>query len=308
MSSNKTELRTETKKRNGYSIKKDISAWLLILPSLFCIFMFVIRPQVQGIIWSFFEMNGFSPQGFAGLSNYKKVITDVAFLKSFTNTWKYVFWSLVIGMPMPIIIATIMNELVSFRKTTRVLIYLPTIMPTAAVSLLWYFMYYPDASGLLNMFLAKFGIEPYVWLQDARYTIIYIIISATWQGMGSTALYYFSAMQGINRELYEAAVMDGAGFFTRVRVVTIPQMAGILILFVIKQIIGVFNTMEQPLQMTGGGPNNASVTLGLMNYRYAFVLNKPGMALAQGVMMFFVLSLFTFIYFKLNKIIEEGQM
>lgn len=295
-------------KKRALGIKKDIAAWLLILPTLVGIVIILLRPQIQGIIWSFCNMKGFTPNGFAGFDNYIKVITSTSFVQTLTNTWKYVLWSLVIGMPIPFVIAVVMNELLFFRKTTRVLVYLPSIMPAAAVSLLWYFMFYPDESGLLNMVISQFGIGTYNWLQDSRFTILYIVISMTWSGMGSTALYYFSAMQGINSELYEAALIDGAGFLQRIKVVTIPQMSGILILFIIRQIISVFNVMEQPMQMTDGGPNGASMTLGLMNYKYGFVMNKPGMALAQGVLMFLILAVFAFIYFKANKKIEEGQM
>lgn len=305
---NETKLKKQKKRNNIFSFKKDFSAWLLILPALLVIYFLVIRPQIMGVYWSFFDMNGFNPQSFVGLENYKKVITDTVFVKTFLNTCQYVLWSLVIGFPIPFVIAIIMNELLHCRRLTRVVVYMPGIMPVVAVSLMWYFIYYPDASGLLNVFLGKLGMEPYSWLQDSRFTILYIVISMTWSGMGATAIYYFSGLQGVNRELYEAAIIDGAGFFKRVRYVTIPQMSGMLILFLIRQIIGVFNVMDQPMQMTDGGPNNASVTLGLMNYRYGFVLNKPQLAMAQGVLMFLFLTIFAVIYFKVNKKIEEGQM
>jgi len=204
----------------------------------------------------------------------------------------------------------VMNELVHFRKTTRVLVYLPAIMPAMAISLLWTFIYNPAQGGLLNMILGKMGIEPYQWLQDSRFTILWIIISMTWNSCGATALYYFAAMQGINRELYEAALIDGAGYWRRVSIVTLPHMYGMLVLFGVRQIIGVFNTMEQVLQMTGGGPNNASVTLGLLNYRYAFDSGGKNAqyALALGVMMFVVLSVFSIIYFKIDKKIQENEI
>lgn len=304
-----TTYRKKKKKKLGVlSFKKDFSAWILILPALLCIYFIVLRPMVLGIYWSFFDMKGFTVQEFVALENYRKIVTDTVFVKTFYNTCQYVFWSLLIGFPIPFAIAVIMNELLHFRKAMRIMVYLPVIMPAVAVSLLWYFIYYPDASGLLNMLLGKFGIEPYVWLQDSRFTILYIVISMTWSGMGATAIYYFSGLQGINGELYEAAIIDGAGFFARVRHITIPQMSGMLILFLIKQIINVFSVMEQPMQMTDGGPNNASVTLGLMNYRYGFVLNKPQLAMAQGVIMFLFLAIFAVIYFRVNKKIEEGQM
>lgn len=301
--------RIQSKRHAGvFLFRKDFSAWILLLPSLLCIYFVILRPQILQIYWSFFDMKGFTPQEFVGFENYRRVVSDSVFAKTFWNTCQYVLWSIVIGFSIPFIVAVIMNELLHFRRLTRMIVYLPSIMPVVAVSLLWYFIYYPDASGLLNVLLEKFGIEPYNWLQDSRFTILYIVISMTWSGMGGTAIYYFSGLQGINSELYEAAIIDGAGFFRRIKVVTIPQMSGMLILFFIKQIISVFNIMEQPMQMTDGGPNNASLTLGLMNYRYGFVMNKPQLAMAQGVIMFLVLIIFAALYFKVNKKIEEGQM
>ncbi len=301
------DIKSKAMYRKRLALKNDMSAWVLLLPAAICIYLFILRPQMQGVYWSFFNMRGFTPTDFVGIDNYKRVLTDTAFLKAFGNTWKYIIYSLVIGFPIPFIIAIVMNEMLHFRKLTRTIVYLPAVMPAVAVSLLWYFVYFPDASGLANMVLGKLGIAPYEWLQDSRYTIMYIIISMTWAGMGGTAIYYFATLQGINRELYEAAIIDGAGFFRRLWVVTIPHMSGMLALFAVRQIISVFNVMEQPLQMTDGGPNNASISLGLLNYRYAFVQQRPQFALALGLIMFFVMSIFTVIYFYIDKKIENSR-
>ena len=250
-------------------------------------------------------MKGYKVQEFVGLENYKTVITDSMFLKTLWNTCQYVLWSIVIGFFIPIIIAIMLNEIVHFRNTARILIYFPSILPVAGVSLLWYFVFYPDAGGLLNMVGSLFGMDPYVWLQDARWTIMYIVISMTWSGCGATVIYYFAALQGVNRELYEAAIIDGAGFICRIRTITMPHIAGIALLFLIRQIIGVFSVMEQPLQMTDGGPNGASTTLGLLAYKYGFVSIKPDLAMAVGVIMFVILIVITCFYFYLDKRIER---
>jgi multiple sugar transport system permease protein len=252
----------------------------------------------------------YEPQDFVGLKNYITVLSRPDFMQTLKNTVMYVVYSLIIGFPLPFFLALIMNEIIHFRKTTRVLVYLPSVMPGMAVSLLWVFAFNPAPGGLMNMALGQLGIAPYQWLNDPDFTILWIIVSMTWNGCGATALYYFAGMQGINRELYEAALIDGAGYWRRVMIVTLPHMYGMLILFAVRQIIGVFNVMEQVLQMTGGGPNNASVTLGLLNYRYAFDSGGKNAqyALALGVMMFVVLSVFAVIYFILDKKIEENQM
>lgn len=288
------------------AIKNNIVAWLLILPAMLCIYFFVIRPQVMGIYWSFFDMRGFHVGDFVGLENYKRVISDTMFMSTLWNTCKYVLWSLVIGYALPIVMAIVLNEMVHLRNGMRVMLYFPSVLPSVAVMLLWYLLYYPNAGGLLNMILGKFGIAPYVWLQDPKWTIVYIIISITWNSAGTTMLYYFAALQGVKRELYEAAVIDGAGFFGRLRAVTLPHLSGVMVLFLVNQIIGVFSIMEQVMQMTDGGPNGASMTLGLLAYRYGFVNNKPQFAMATGMIMFLILSVFTILYFVLQKKVEEG--
>ena len=285
--------------------KRDVSAWMLILPALLLVYLCILRPQILGTYWSFFDMKGYKVQEFVGLDNYKTVIADSMFLKTLLNTCKYVLWSIVIGYFLPIVIAIFLNEIVHFRNTCRVLIYFPSILPVAGVMLLWYLIYYPDAGGLLNMLGGALGMEPYEWLQDGKWTILYIVISMTWSGCGSSVIYYFAALQGVSRELYEAAIIDGAGFIRRIRTITLPHIAGISLLFLVRQIIGVFSVMEQPLQMTDGGPNGASTSLGLLSYRYGFVNIKPDLAMAVGVIMFLILAVVTCFYFYLDKKIER---
>ncbi len=284
---------------------QDFSAWLLLLPAVLCIYLFIIRPQVMGIYWSFFNMKGYKVQEFVGLANYRQVISDTMFLKTLTNTFVYVLWSLVLGFLLPIFVAVILNELVHARNTFRFCTYFPAVLPGMAVSLLWFLMYYPDQGGLLNMIGSWFGLQPYSWLQDSKNTIMLIVISMTWNGCGSTAIYYFASLQGVSRELYEAAIIDGAGFFKRFFTVTVPHISGIALLFLVRQIIGVFSIMEQPMQMTDGGPNGASNTLGLLAYKYGFVSIKPQLAMAVGVIMFLILMVFTLFYFYLDKKIER---
>ncbi len=286
-------------------IGKNLSGWLLLIPAVLVIYFLVIRPQVLGMFWSFFDMQGYTVKDFVGLENYRRVISDSAFFKNLQNTLQYVFWSILIGYALPILIAVFLNEAVHLRNTFRFLIYFPSILPGAAVSLLWYFIFLPNEGGLLNIVLSLFGIQPYVWLQDSNWTILYIVISMTWTGCGATAIYYFAALQGVNRELYEAAIIDGAKFWRRFKVVTLPHISGISLLFLIRQIIAVFSIIDQPMQMTDGGPNGASMSLGLQVYKYAFVSVRPQFAMALGVIMFLILLLFTLFYFYVDKKIQE---
>ena len=110
---------------------------------------------------------------------------------------------------------------------------------------------------------------------------------------GSTTLMYLAALQGVNNELYEAALLDGAGFIRRIFTVALPKISGIMLLFFANQIIAVFQIMEQPLAMTGGGPDNASMSLGLWSYYNGFVYFDAGSSLATGVITFLILLVLT---------------
>lgn len=293
-----------TKKNINY-FKKDILAWIFMVPAGLALFLFVMKPLFTGIVWSFFDMTGYTVEKFVGLENYKTVLSDTLFLKTLWNTCQYVLWSILIGYALPIIMALVLNETVHMRGLFRTMVYFPSILPAVAVSLLWYFLYYPDTGGLLNIIRSWLRLPPSVWLQNGKYTIMLIVISMTWSGCGYTTIFYLASLQSVNRELYEAAIIDGAGFLRRIRTIALPHISGIMLLMFVKQIIGVFSILDQPMQMTDGGPNGASNTLGLVAYKYGFVNVKPEMSITIGVIMFMILMVFTCFYFVLDKKIER---
>ncbi len=304
-------MKTLAKQKNISKLKQrqkrklTFSAWLLLLPAVVVLYLIIWRPSVMGIFWSFFKMKGYTPTEFIGLENYIKVISDTQFGMVMWNTVQYVFWSFVIGFIPPIIIAFMINEMVHFKKGFRIVTYLPAILPGITIMLLWYFMYYPNETGMLNMILGKLGFEPYVWLNDARFTIIYIVIQMTWAGFPGTMFLYYTTIQGIQVELYEAAMLDGAGPLRRFWHVSIPQIGGLLVLSVVRQMIGVFQVMQEPMILTGGGPNGASISAGYQLYQYGFVQGRVGQSLALGTIIFLILIIATIFYFWLNKKTEE---
>lgn len=292
--------------RKARKIKNLLAVWVLLLPAVICMYLMVWRPSAMGIVWSFFDMKGFTPTDFCGLKNYIRVIKNTEFLPIVWNTVQYVFWSFVIGFLPPLFIAFMLNEIIHFRSIMRVLIYLPAILPGTTVLLLWYMIYSPDSSGMLNTLLAQLGLDPYGWLNDPNFVIIYIIIEMTWAGFPGTMFLYFTTIQGISPDLYEAAAIDGAGPIKLFIHVSLPQISGLLLLNIVRQMIGVFQTMQEPMVMTGGGPNNASTTVGYQIYQYAFVQGRVGQALALGTLTFVVLMIATCFYFKLNKKVEDN--
>lgn len=287
--------------------RNNLDAWILMLPMVIILYLFVWRPTVLGAVWSFFRMRAYTVLDFCGLDNYIKVLSHTQFLPTLLNTIKYVLWSFIIGFFPPLFIAIMINEIVHFKNGFRVLIYIPAVIPGIAAMLMWYFMYYPDQTGLLNMILAKFGAAPKQWLNDPSFTIIGIIIYSTWKGFAGTMLLYYASLQGVSTELYEAAIIDGAGPFTRLWNVTRPAIEGLLLLQFVRQIISVFQIMQEPLAMTGGGPNGASTSLSYQLYQYGFNSGGKGtgLAMALGVIIFLILIVFTIFYFWLNRKVED---
>ncbi len=260
----------------------------------------------MGAFYSLFKLRGYTPVEFVGFDNYIKVLTDTNFLNALTNTVQYVLWELLLGFIPPVFVAIMLNEIRRGHKMLKFAIYFPTIVPGIVTAMMWRLMYEPNTSGLINGILAHLGISAQPFLNSSSSVIFWICVSMAWGGLGGNMIYYLAGLQGINSELYEAASIEGAGIFKRMWHITLPQISGIIFLFVVRMVIKVFQTFEVPLAMTDGGPNGASLTLGLQSYRYAFENFKVEYALALGMIQFILLIGITIFYFRMqNKIDTE---
>jgi multiple sugar transport system permease protein len=280
---------------------RDWSSWVLILPTLFAFFFFSWQPLVKGIVLSFFKTEGYEAVSFIGLQNYRDVIQNSAFQQTLLNSFMYVFWSLIIGFVVPIIVAVLINELRHGKPFFRFAVFFPCMVPGIAASMLWMFLFEPGKGGVLNMLLSAVGMPIQQWLQNPNMTIMLIIFTITWRNFGGTVLLYLASLQSINSDLYEAASLDGASVWRRFRNITLPQISGMIGLMLILQVSGVFQIFNEPLVMTEGGPNNASMTLMLQSYYYAFRSFQAGHSMALGVITFLILMVLTVVYFKMDK-------
>jgi len=296
-----TMKKSRKKLGGGTFFQRNLSGWLIMLPSVFLFFFLVWRPIGMGVVYSFFRLKNYVPVEFVGLQNYRDVLSDTLFLKTLWNTVQYVIWSIIIGFIPPILFAVIINEMVHINSFMKTSIYFPQIVPAVAAALVWYFLYLPGQSGVFNIILSKFGLPANNWLQNAKQTIPLIIFMDFWNGCGGAMLLYLAALQGINQELYEAAKIDGAGIPRRFMTVTFPSIFPIILLQFVRQIINVFQIMQQPMTLTGGGPNNASISLNLTAFKYAFERFQPERALALGVVTFLILIVVTCFYFRVQK-------
>ncbi len=278
--------------------KRDFMGWLVMLPSLILFAFFVWEPLLENIRLSLCTAKMYTITGWAGLDNYIKVLKDVDFMAAFTNTFSYTFWSLLIGFVVPIIMAILITETVHLKGLFRVGVYFPNIMPSIATIWIWSYFFLPGPTGVLNILLGKLGIEPSVWLNNPKWTIPLIIITMTWKSAGSTALIYMANISGISPDLYEAATIDGAGIRQRIRHITLPSVLGMAKTMLILQIISVFQILYEPMIFKNGGPNNASISLMMLMYRYGYRDYNVPKAAALSVMICIILVILSGIYMK----------
>lgn len=285
--------------------KSDSIGWLVMLPALILFAFFVWEPLLENIRLSLHSATGYEVKEFVGLDNYIQVLHNPSFLAAFKNTFIYTFWSLIIGFCVPIIIGILISETVHLKGFFRTGIYFPNIVPGLATVWIWSYFFKPGPNGVLNILLSKIGIDAQVWLTNPKWTIPLIIVTLTWKGAGSTALIYMASICGISPDLYEAATIDGAGIWQRIRHITLPSILGMAKMMLILQVISVFQILYEPLVMTNGGPNNASISLMMLMYQYAFRDFKFPQAAALSVMICMILIVLSGVYMKFTKKQED---
>lgn len=291
-----TELQNAGRPRRE-RIKVQFSGWMIILPAAVLFAFFIWVPLAETIRLSLYNVQGIDAVKFVGFQNFLAVFKDADFKPAVVNSFLYTFWSLIIGFLAPIIIAMFLNEVVHFRGLFRVGSYLPNVVPGLATILMWMYLFGAGPTGVINMLLHDtFGISPQDWLNNPHAIIPVIVVIMTWKGAGATALIYLAGLQGVNPELYEAAAIDGAGVWKRIRHITVPNLYNLGRTLLIIQIISVFQILYEPLVLTSGGPADASMSLMLLMYNYAFVNMDYARASAVSVIIAVILILLTTVY------------
>ena len=278
-----------------------LKAWLIMLPGLILMTFFVWEPLLESIRMSLYKTENIELVEFVGFRNFISVMGKSNFMQALANTFSYTFWSLLIGFALPILLAMLIGETVRGKGFFRTAAYLPNMLPGLAVIILWSAFFSGEKSGVLNILLSKFGVARQSYLTRANLVVPIIISVATWKGAGATALIYMAGMAGVNPELYEAAAIDGASVWQRVIHILLPSIRKLAGTLLILQIISVFQIMYEPMVLTKGGPDNASLSLMQLMWQYAFGGSMDyGKASAVAVIVTLILLGMTLIYTYFN--------
>jgi len=277
---------------------------VFLIPLLFSFILFSWRPIVDAAIMAFQRTNLIDPAEWVGLDNFVTVLQDPLLGTAVVNTLWFAVLALLMGYPIPLVVAVLMSEVRRWRGVFSALAYLPVVVPPVVAALLWKFFYDASSSGVFNTIIGAVGIPPQPWLQDQATAMPSIVLFATWSAAGGTIIIYLAALVGVAPELYDAAEVDGAGVWRKVWHVTVPQLRGVLLVMFILQIIGTAQVFLEPFLLTGGGPANSTMTILMLIYKYAFqnsLGGDYGAATALSIMLAIVLAIFSAIYFRLTK-------
>ncbi|MCC6117820.1 sugar ABC transporter permease [Lactiplantibacillus plantarum] len=293
------------------NLMKKLMPYTFIFPALLLLILFSIIPIIISLVISFtnLDVTGLGNWGavkFIGLSNFINLFHDSLFLQAVGNTLFYV----VIGVPAVIALSLAIAIMINFGqnrffKLMRLVFYTPSITNTVAVAVVWTFMYNPS-TGLINNILNQIGLGSVGWLTDQNVAKIALIILAVWKAIGLNMLIFLAALQGIPKDFYEAAELDGASWWQQTIHITIPSLKFSIFFVSVTTLIGWFQFFDEPFVMTKGGPLGSTNSVALFVYQNGFQQSNFGYAASASFVMFAAIILATLIQFKLQNKQQNG--
>ncbi|MCM3740767.1 sugar ABC transporter permease [Oceanobacillus luteolus] len=288
-----------------YKRKERIKSWakgmLFLLPSIILFTVFLFYPLVRTIYLSFFLTNAAGETTvFVGWENFARMFNSPIFMQSMKSTFLFVLYTVPLTIIISLFLALLANEKLRGIGIFRT-IYSSTMgISVAAASVFWLYLFHPSI-GFLNMIVTGLGFERIGWLTDPTWALIAVAITTIWMNLGFTFLILLGGLQSIDGYLYESADIDGAGYFYKLKNITIPMLSPTLFFVVTVTIINAFQTFGQIDILTQGGPQNTTNLIVYSIYREAFVNYQFGSASAQAVVLFIIILIMTIIQFKLGE-------
>jgi len=276
--------------------KQALIGVLFALPAILGLVILKVYPIVASGYYSLTEYHITTPPQWVGFENYKNLFADSLFITSLSNTGYYLIFLVPLGLVVGICLALLLVKDIKGISFFRAMVYLPSIVPVYAFSVvaLWFFNPY---FGLVNSLLARIGIPGPLWIADENWVKFTLVLTAQW-GAGPTALLFMASMKDVPRELYEAATLDGANAWQKFWKITFPYISPVTLYYLVISSIQALQFFDMPNIMTAGGPNNASLSLGMYIYRQAFRYTNMGFASAMSWIIFIIGLILSLIFFR----------
>ena len=261
---------------------------LYLLPACILVFAFFLFPLAYLSYISFFEWDGLGPKTFVGFENFEYVFSDPIFRTAVKNTIVWLLSALLLHIPFGLLLALLLNRKPRGWKVFRVMYFIPNVISTTAIAFLWYFIYHVDV-GLLNNMLNAVGLKKltHAWLNDAT-TSLWCNLVPFVVYVGLTMIIFMTQLSTIPKELYEAAVVDGATSLQVDLKVYLPLLKPAFITNIMLNLAFCLRTFEYPFLMTGGGPANSTMNLSLYIYKEMVGANRYGISMVAGLVTVFM--------------------
>lgn len=286
----------------GVSRRKAALAYLFLTPTLLGILVFTAGPVLASLGLSFYSWDVISPPTFVGGSNYQQLLHDPQVLLAFGNTIVYVILDVTLQAVAGLTLALMMQRKMArwLRALFRGAFFLPLIMSGVAVSIVMAYLFNND-QGVINYYLGLVGIPHISWLTSTGWAMITVVLASVWQQMGFTFLIFIGGLANISTEVLEAADLDGAAGWQRLRYITLPLLSPSILFVAIVGIIGALQVFAQPYIMTQGGPGDATRTVVMIIYQAAFQNLQIGYGSAIAMLLFLVILAVTAAQFLASK-------
>jgi len=277
--------------------RRNLTGYIFISPFVLGFIIWFLIPAGLAAYLTTQRWDLITAPEFVGTANLEKLFTDPLLPQSLKATFLYTLISVPLGLLFSFFLALLISTELPGISIFRTIYYLPSIVPGVASATLWAWIFNTEF-GLLNVFMRSIGAPKIPWLQDPGYALPSFIFMSLWGGVGGAMIIFLAGLQGIPEVYYEAAEIDGAGRWQKLRYITIPVMSPVIFFNLIMGIIGSFQVFTAGFLITDGGPQNGTLFLVLYIYRNAFEYLNMGYAAVLSWVLFGIIAVFTFLIFK----------
>ncbi|MBR6722175.1 sugar ABC transporter permease [bacterium] len=286
-----------------FSNNQNFAAWIFILPAILGTFIFIVIPVICSFGLSFADWDLLNPIKFVGMENYKLLFKDGLFYKILINTVVFALSTSILGVIIPLILASILNSKIRGSEFFKTAYFLPFITPMVVIGIIWAWIFDPNI-GLLNQVL-HININ---WLYDSKFALPAVIIVSVWKLIGYNMIIFLSSLSSISNSMFEAAKIDGANAYQTFKNVTIPLLSPTIFFVIIITAISSFQVFDLIYLMTQGGPFDSTNVLVYAIYKNAFEYFNVGKASAIAYVLFAIILVLTLIQWSLRKKIVYNEI
>lgn len=300
----KDVLALQREKKSPRRLQNNLTLVLFLLPAFVLFAIFLVYPIFQSVYYSFFTWKGFGPAvNFIGLDNFKRILTDLIFLKAVGNGLLIVVLSLIIQLPLAMALALMVGRHLRGRAFFRIIFFMPYVLSEVITGIMWMILLNPDPNrGFINAILTLIpGVKAIPWLGDIRTVLMAIFIVLTWKYFGFHMLLYMAGLQNIPPEIEEAALIDGVNNRQMITRITLPLIGSTIRTSVHLSVLGSLQVFALVWIMTRGGPVNASEVMSTYMYRFSFVRFELGYGSAVAIIMLLISLVFSVAYLRLAR-------